>query len=60
MTKVIIVVRDGMVESVFSRNKNVVTEVIDLDTEDERELNEAEKRLAAVEDSKSYRDILSL
>lgn len=60
MTKVIIVVRDGMVESVFSRNKNVVAEVVDLDTEDEDELNEAEKRLAAVEDSKSYRDILSL
>ena len=49
-----------MVESVYCRNKNVLAEVIDLDTQDTDELDEAEKRLAAVENAKSYKDILCL
>ena len=60
MTNVVIVVRGGMVESVYCRNKNVLAEVIDLDTQDTDELDEAEKRLAAIENAKSYKDILCL
>ena len=57
MTKVIVVVNDGMVESVYTRNKNIDLEVIDLDSQDAQEARESEKRLAEIERSKSYRDI---
>ena len=58
MTKVVIVVRDGMVESVYTRNKNIDVELLDLDTLDEDERREREKRLSEVEGSKTYKDIL--
>ena len=58
MTKVAIVVRGGMVESVYTRNKNIDVELLDLDTLDEAERREREKRLSEVEGSKTYKDIL--
>ena len=58
MTKVIIVVQNGLVESVYARNKDVEVELLDMDAQDPDELKEREKRLVAVEKSKSYRNIL--
>ena len=58
MTKVIIVVQNGLVESVYARNKDVEVELLDMDVQDPDELKEREKRLVAVEKSKSYRNIL--
>ena len=60
MTNVVIVVRDGRVESVYSRNKNIDIELLDLDTQDLDEREELEKRLSAIENSKTYKDILFL
>lgn len=58
MSKIIIVVRRGMVESVFSRRKDIEVEVVDFDTEDPDELKVVERRYAAIENSKSYKDIM--
>ena len=58
MTKVIIVVQNGLVESVYARNKDVEVGLLDMDAQDPDELKKREKRLAAVEKSKSYRNIL--
>ena len=58
MTKVAIVVRGGMVESVYTRNKNIDVELLDLDTIDEDERRERERRLSEIESSKTYKDIL--
>ena len=58
MTKVVIVVHDGRVESVYTRNKNIEAEIIDLDTQDPDERCELDKRLVAIETSKTYQDIL--
>ena len=58
MTKVVGVVEDGMVTGVYTRNKNVEVEVLDLDTQSLDELKEMRKRLDAIEKSKTYKDIL--
>ena len=57
MTNVVIVVKDGLITDVFSRNKDVVCEVIDFDTQVESEYKSAEKRLAQIEQAKSYKSI---
>ena len=57
MTNVVIVVKDGLITDVFSRNKDVVCEIIDFDTQDESEYKVAEKRLAQIEQAKSYKSI---
>ena len=57
MTNIVIVVKDGLVTDVFSRNKDVVCEIIDFDTQDESEYKVAEKRLAQIEQAKSYKSI---
>jgi len=59
MTKVIIDVKGGLVQAVFTRNKNIEVEVIDWD---EAEQNEeyskwAEKRWKQIEKSKTYKQI---
>ncbi len=58
MTKVIVVIEDGMVTGVYTRNKNVEVEILDLDTQSLDELKEMRKRLDAIETSKTYKDIL--
>lgn len=58
MTNVIIVVKDGRVEEVFCRNKNVEVEVLDMDTQDPDELKERTARYENIRKSKSYKDIL--
>ena len=58
MTKVIIVVNGGKVESVYSRSKDIEIELLDLDTQDEDEKKAFDKRLSQIEKSKSYKDIL--
>ena len=59
MTKVIVVVEDGMVTSVYTRNKNIEVEVLDFDIQsfEDDELKEMRKRLDAIEKSKTYKDI---
>lgn len=58
MTKVIIVVKDGMVQEVFCRNKNVEAELLDLDEQNIENLREKKKRYEEIQRSKSYKDIL--
>lgn len=58
MTKVIIVVKSGMVQETFSRNKNISVEILDLDEEDTDKLKEKKKRYEKIQKSKSYKDIL--
>lgn len=58
MSKVIVVVKGGRVESVYTRNKDIEVEVLDLDTQDESEEKESAKRLTQIKNSKSYKDIL--
>ena len=57
MTKVIVVVEDGMVTSVYTRNKDIEVEILDFDTLEDDELKELRKRLDAIEKSKTYKDI---
>ena len=48
--KLVIVVRGGMVESVFAKNPNQFdVEILDFDVQDEDELRVTEDRLATVE-----------
>lgn len=58
MSKVIITVKDGRVQEVFSRNKDIEVEVIDFDTQNLDELNSAEKRYKQISEAKSYKNIL--
>lgn len=57
MTKVIITVKDGMVQEVFCRNQDIDIEILDFDTLDPDELKEKETRYKQILQSKSYRDI---
>ena len=48
--KLVIVVRGGMIESVFAKNPNQFdVEILDFDTQDLDELHANEERLATVE-----------
>ena len=48
--KLVIVVRGGMIESVFSKNPNQFNvEILDLDVQDEDELRVNEDRLTTIE-----------
>ena len=60
MTNVVIVVEDGRVTEVYSRNKNIQVEVLDLDVWNcnEEEHKKTKKRLGEVEKAKSYKNIL--
>lgn len=58
MTNVIIVVKNGMVQEVLCRNKNVEVELLDLDDQDIESLKEKERRYKEIHRSKSYKDIL--
>lgn len=58
MTNVVIVVKDGMVQEVLCRNKNVSLELLDLDDQDLESLQEKEKRYAELQKATSYKNIL--
>ena len=58
MTKVVIIVKDGIVQEVLCRNKNVEVELLDLADQDIESLKEKEKRYEELQKSKSYKDIL--
>ena len=48
--KLVIVVRGGMIESVFAKNQNQFdVEILDLDVQDEEELRVNEDRLTTIE-----------
>jgi len=48
--KLVIVVRGGMIESVFAKNPNQFdVEILDLDVQDEEELRVNEDRLTTIE-----------
>ena len=55
--KIKIVVEEGMIQTVYSTDKDVDIEVIDLDTDDEDEQDEAEEALSEVEDDDSYVEV---
>ncbi len=58
MTNIVIVVKDGMVQEVFCRNKNIEVELLDLDEQNIEDLREKEKRYEEIQKAKSYKDIL--
>lgn len=58
MTKVAIVVKDGRVQEVLTRNKNIEIELLDLDDQDIENLKIKEKRYEKIQMSKSYKNIL--
>ena len=59
MTKVIIEVQGGIVQTVHARNKNIEVEVIDWDNAEQDEEYErwAKKRYKQIENSKTYKHI---
>ena len=58
MTNVVVVVEGGVVRRILTRNRSIQIEVIDLDTgDDDKEYRKNEKRLNAIENSKTYKDI---
>ena len=54
-TNVVVVIKDGLFDRVYSNDPNLLIEKIDLDTQDPDELREYEKRLEELDDS--YVDI---
>ena len=58
MTNVVIVIRNGTIESIYTRNKNICCEILDMDVEDdEAELKRNERRLSSIQNSKTYQEI---
>lgn len=58
MTNVVIVVKNGMIEQAYSRNKNVEVEIIDMDTQNADDLTFRKYRLKQIENAKSYKELL--
>ena len=58
MTKIVIMVKDGIVQEVLCRNKNIEVEVLDLDTQDAQSLISIHKRYNELNKCKSYKNIL--
>lgn len=57
MSKVIITVKDGRIQEVFCRNKNIEVEILDFDIQNLDDLKEMEYRYDQILRSKSYKDI---
>lgn len=58
MTNVVIVIKNGMIEQAYSRNKNVEVEILDMDTQNADDLAFREYRLKQIENAKSYKELL--
>ena len=58
MTNVVIVIKNGMIEQAYSRNKNVEVEIIDMDTQNADDLTFRKYRLKQIENAKSYKELL--
>ena len=57
MSKVIITVKNGRIQEVFCRNKNIEVEILDFDIQNLDDLKEMEYRYYQILRSKSYKDI---
>lgn len=57
MKNIVIVVEEGIVQSVYADFGDVDVEIVDFDTEDPDELEEAQDRLDEIEDDKSLTEI---
>ena len=57
MKNIVIVVEEGIVQSVYADFEDVDVEIVDFDTEDPDELEEAQDRLDEIEDDKSLTEI---
>lgn len=58
MTNVVVVVKDGRVEQVYCRNKNIEVEILDMDTQDIDDLKQIELRLKQIRSIKSYKELI--
>lgn len=58
MTNVVVVIKNGMVEQAYCRNKNVEVEVLDMDTQNPDDLEFREWRLKQIQSAKSYKEML--
>lgn len=56
MTKVVIVVKDGMVQEVLS-NTNIDVELLDFDSQDEAELKKNNRRYAEIQKSETFKEM---
>lgn len=58
MTKVVIIVKNGLIEQVYCRNKNIEVEILDMDTQDLDTCKEREQRLKQIKKANSYKELL--
>lgn len=58
MTNVVVVVKDGRVEQVYCRNKNIEVEILDMDTQDIDDLEQIEWRLKQIQSTKYYKELI--
>lgn len=56
-TKIFIIVEGGMVSSVYSSDPNIKLEIVDLDSQEEDESDEASARQLKIESDKSLIEI---
>ena len=58
MTNVVVVVKDGRVEQVYCRNKNIEVEILDMDTQDIDDLEQLKWRLKQIQSTKYYKELI--
>lgn len=58
MTNVVVVVKDGRVEQIYCRNKNIEIEIFDMDTQDINDLEQIKWRLKQIRSTKSYKELI--
>lgn len=57
MDEVIITVKGGRIEEIFSKNANISVEVLDFDTQDPEKLEELQARYDEIQKDTSYQDV---
>lgn len=56
-TEVVIVIKNGMLQSVYSNKKNVIVELLDMDTQRDDEIEYNDERLTEIKRKKSYKEV---
>ena len=56
-TEVVVVIKDGMLQSAYSNKKNVTVELLDMDTQRDDEIEYNDERLTEIKRKKSYKEV---
>jgi hypothetical protein len=56
-TEVVVVIKNGMLQSVYSNKKNVIVELLDMDTQRDDEIEYNDERLTEIKRKKSYKEV---